>query len=337
VATFLELTVPAKSPSPQMSPWIVLIMAGMVAAPAGIALHSIRVAGKLAIPSANPTPHGYTWSLLLFVIPIVAIGGWLLPSEGIEVPRQAFWRTIGILTPLGCALDFFFAHRFFLYPNAGATLGIGAPAVGGPVPIEEYAFYLTGFLAVLLLYVWLGEYWLAAYNVTEGAEVVRRAAKLLRFHPTSAVLGAALIGLAIAYKKLLSPDPAGFPGYMTFLTAGALTPSAMLFPVARRFIHWRALSVTMLLVVLISLIWEVTLALPYGWWGFQPRAMTGLFIGAWFGLPMEEVLVWIAVTWATVIVYEVVKVQVRMKKLMKERVFGQAEEEIRRRGKKNLD
>jgi hypothetical protein len=302
---------PARSPSPRMSPWIVLVMVGMVAVPAGIALHTVRVAGVLQIPSTNPTPHGYTWSLLLFVIPIAAIAGWLLPTEGIEVPRRAFWRTIWILTPMGCALDFFFAHRFFTYPNQGATLGIGAPALGGPVPVEEYIFYFTGFLAVLLLYLWLGEYWLAAYSVAEEAGEASGAERLLRFHPVSALLGAALIGLALLYKKLLSPEPEGFPGYLTFLAAGALAPSAMLFPAARRRINWRALSATMLLVVLISLIWEATLAVPYGWWGFQPQAMTGVFIRAWAGLPAEEVLVWIAVTWATVIVYEVVKVRVR--------------------------
>ncbi|HZZ38806.1 MAG TPA: hypothetical protein VFE06_06730 [Acidobacteriaceae bacterium] len=306
----------AKSPSPQLCPWIVLTMVGIVAVPAGIALHTVRVAGVLRIASSNPTPHGYTWSLLLFVVPIAAIAGWLLPSEGIEVPRRAFWETVGILTPLGFALDFFFAHRFFTYPNAGATLGIGAPALGGPVPVEEYIFYFTGFVAVLLLYLWLGEYWLAAYSVVEDGQAER----LLRFHPTSAVLGAATIVLAIAYKKLLSPEPEGFPAYLTFLVAGALVPSAMLFPVARRFINWRALSATMLLVVLISVIWEATLAVPYGWWGFQPRAMVGVFLGAWAGLPVEEVVLWIAVTWATVIVYEVVKARVGRKKAAAEAV-----------------
>ena len=300
---------PAKNPNPRVSPWIVLAMVGMVAVPAGIALHAVRVAGTLQISSANPTPHGYTWSLLLFIVPIAAIAGWLLPGEGIEVPRRAFWRTIGILAPLGCALDFFFAHRFFIFPNPRATLGIGAPALGGAVPVEEYVFYFTGFVAVLLLYLWLGEYWLAAYGVQDHAGEARRVDRLLQFHPASAVVGAALLLLAIAYKKLLSPSPEGFPGYFAFLVAGALVPSAMLFPVARRFINWRALSMTMLLLAMISLIWEATLAVPYGWWGFRPRAMVGVFIGAWSGLPVEEVVVWIAVTWATAIVYEVVKVR----------------------------
>jgi hypothetical protein len=265
--------------------------------------------GRAAIPSRNPTPYGYTWSLLFFIVPIAVILGWLLPSEGIEVPRRAFVRTIVWLTPCGYALDFFFAHRFFTFPNAGATLGIGAPALGAPVPLEEYVFYLTGFVAVLLLYLWLGEYWLAAYSVAEAEDEARRAERLVGFHWASAAVGAALLLLAIAYKKLLSPEPEGFPGYLTVLVVGGLAPSAMLFPVARRRINWRALSATMLLVALISLIWEATLAVPYGWWGFQHREMVGVFIGAWAGLPVEEVLVWIAVTWATVIVYEVVKVR----------------------------
>jgi hypothetical protein len=282
-------------------------MLGMVAVPAGIALHTVRVATVVRMPSANPTPHGYTWSLLLFIVPIGVISGWFLPSEHLSVPKRAFWTTLAILVPLGCALDFFFAHRFFTYANAGATLGIGAPALGGPVPVEEYIFYFTGFLAILLLYIWLSEYWLAAYSVTNDPRE-RRA--VFGFHPASAIAGAAMIGLAVAYRKMLSPDLAGFPGYFTFLVAGALVPSAMLYPAARRWINWRALSVTMFMMVLISLILEATLAVPYGWWGFQRGAMVGIFITAWSGLPVEEVVVWIAVTYATVIVYEVVKMRV---------------------------
>lgn len=287
-------------------------MLGMVALPAGLTLHSVRVAAVLYIPGANPTPHGYTWSLLLFLVPIAVIAGWFLPSERVQVPKRAFWCTLALLVPLGFALDFFFASRFFVFPNAGATLGIAAPALGHSVPIEEYAFYFSGFLTVLLLYIWLGEYWLAAYSVpptrgTESAGEERALQRLLDFHPASAIAGAVLIAAGIAWKKLLSPVPDGFPGYFTFIVGGALVPSALLFPAARRLINWRALSATMFITVLISLIWEVTLALPYGWWGFQPQAMVGLPIRAWFGLPIEEVIVWVAVTYATVIVYEVMQ------------------------------
>ena len=57
-----------------------------------------------------------------------------------------------------------------------------------------------------------------------------------------------------------------------------------------------------------SVLWEATLALPYGWWNYQHPAMMGVFIGAWSGLPLEAVLVWLAVTYGTVIMFEVVKI-----------------------------
>jgi len=282
-------------------------MLAMVALPAAITLFAVRSPGTLQVSTTNPTPHGYTWSLLLFIVPIVVIGFWFVPAEGVEIPRRAFWWTIGILVPLGFGLDFFFARWFFVFPNIGATLKIGAPALGAPVPIEEYIFYFTGFLCVLLTYVWLDEFWLAAYNVADYAGESKKISRLLQFHPTSAVVGALLIVMAVVYKKIFSPVPAGFPGYFTFLVLGAFIPAASFFPTARPFINWRAFSLTLFILVLVSLLWEATLAVPYQWWGFRPAQMTGLFIGAWAGLPIEEVGVWIAVSYATVIVFEIFK------------------------------
>ena len=101
-------------------------------------------------------------------------------------------------------------------------------------------------------------------------------------------------------------DP-GFPGYFAFLVLGALVPSAALLPAAMPVINWRAFSLAVFVILLISLLREVTLAVPYGWWGFKDSAMIGLRITAWNRLPIEEVCVWIAVTYATVIVYEIVR------------------------------
>jgi hypothetical protein len=256
-----------------MSAWIVLAMLGMVAVPAAVTLHTVRVHAIRQISSQNPTPYGYSCSLLLFVVPIAVIAGWFLPNENVRISRRAFWRTIAILVPLGFGLDFFCAHRFFIFPNVGATLGIGAPALGGSVPLEEYVFYFTGFLAVLLIYVWAGEYWLAAYKVPDYSGEAQQVQRLLRFHPTSLLVGAVLIVAAILYKKLRSPFPEGFPGYFTMLVIGGVIPSVSFFPTARRFIHWRAFSLTIFMVLLISMLWEATLALPYGWWGYQQREM----------------------------------------------------------------
>ena len=295
-----------ESPNPRLSAWLVLSMLGMIAVPAAITLHTVRVPAIVKVPNSNPTPYGYTCSLLLFVVPIVVIAGWFLPNENVRISKRAFWRTMAVLVPIGFGLDFFLAHRFFVFPNVGATLGIGAPAIGGSVPVEEYLFYFTGFLAVLLIYVWSGEYWLAA-KVTDYSSAARQVRRLLTFHPTSLLVGVALIGAAILYKKLRSPVPDGFPGYFTVLVMGGVVPSVSFFPVARRFIHWRAFSLTIFMVLLISMLWEATLAVPYGWWGYQQREMMGLFIGAWTGLPIEAVTVWIAVTYGSTIVYEIVK------------------------------
>lgn len=297
------------SPSATVAAGIVIGMLAMIVIPTALTLHSVSAPGTLSV-GADPSPHGYTWSLLLFIVPILVIGVWFLPSEGLEIPQRAFWRTIGILAPIGCLLDVIFAQWFFTFPNSEATLGIPAPAFGRPVPVEEYVFYFTGFVAVLLLYVWLSEYWLAAYTVADYPTEARRMRRLLHFHPASLIVAVILICAAWFYKKHFAPVPDrdGFPGYFTVLVAGALVPAISFYLVARRFINWRALSLTLFFMLLVSELWEATLALPYGWWGFQHRQMIGLFVGAWSNLPIEEVGVWIAVSYATVVVFEIVKI-----------------------------
>jgi len=145
---------------------------------------------------------------------------------------------------------------------------------------------------------------------------------LLRFHPTSLVAGVALIAIAIGYKKWFSAVPDGWPGYFIVLVAGGLVPSMSFLPTTRRFINWRAMSLTMFFILLISMLWEATLALPYGWWNYQHRAMLGVFIGAWSNLPIEAVLVWLAVTYGTVIMFEVVKIWQASGRRAKEAFLG---------------
>jgi hypothetical protein len=50
--------------------------------------------------------------------------------------------------------------------------------------------------------------------------------------------------------------------------------------------------------------------------------MTGLFVGAWSRLPIEEVCIWIAVTYATVIVFEVMKVLVASERSVRDAMIG---------------
>ncbi|MGB8433465.1 MAG: hypothetical protein WCE38_04300 [Burkholderiales bacterium] len=287
---------------------VVLLMIAMLAIPAALTLRTVLVPGITLIPSDDPTPYGYTWSLLLFIFPLAVIAWWFIRHPRFTFQRKAYWMTIGILAPMGFALDILLGHTFFEFPNPGATLGLAVPGVGGPIPIEEFVFYLSGFLFILLFYIWNDEFWLEAYNVPDYAAATRDSGPILSFHAGSVVLGAALLIAAIVYKKVLAADPAGFPLYFAFLLAVAFVPAAGLFRSVRPFINWRAFSLTSFFVVLISLLWEVTLALPYGWWTFQPRMMMGLTIGAWSNLPIEEVFLWFVVTFTTVVVFETLKI-----------------------------
>jgi hypothetical protein len=288
--------------------YVVFAIAAVLVVPAAIALRTVVHPAILQATSDNPTPLGYTWSLLLFIVPIAALGWWFACRPDLRFPRNAFWRTIGVLTPVGFLLDLLFGNAFFIFPNMAATLGCNIPAVGGAIPIEEFVFYLTGFMLVLLIYIWCDEYWMAAYNVPDYAAAAKSIPRIVRFHFASIVLGVLLIAAAILYRKFLSRESDGFPWYFVYLVCASLIPSAGFFYTARSFINWRAFSFTFFLLLLISLLWEVTLALPYGWWKYQPRALMGLHIGAWSGLPIEAVCVWLAVTFTTVIIYEVIKI-----------------------------
>jgi hypothetical protein len=302
--------------------YAVFLIAAALIVPAAITLRTIVHPAILQATSDNPTPLGYTWSLALFVVPIAVLALWFASRPDLKFPRKAFWRTIGVLTPLGFALDLLFGNAFFVFPNKLATIGWEIPALGGGIPVEEFVFYLTGFMLVLLSYIWCDEYWMAAYNVPDYQQVAKDVRRIVRFHFASVILGIVLIGAAIAYRKFLADISEGFPWYFVYLVCASLIPSAGFFYTAQQFINWRAFSFTFFLLLLISLLWEATLALPYGWWEYRRNILMGLQIGAWSGLPVEAVCVWLAVTFTTVITYEVIKIWKSLGTHASEAFFG---------------
>ena len=295
------------SPTARQCAAICALLVLIIAIPATVTLTTIDVPNTITQESTDPSPYGYTISLLLWIIPAATLALWLFPREHLKLPRRAFLMSVAILVPAGCALDFFFAYEFFVFNNRGATLGITAPALHGGVPVEEYIFYTMGFLTMLLLYIWFDEYWLNAYQshaVPEG--------KLLSFHPLSFAVGVLLIVAAIVYKKLILGD-AGFPGYFTFIVVFAFIPGTIMLPAVRQVVNWRAFSATMFFTLLVSILWEATLAIPYQWGGYQSDQMLGIFIGAWSDLPLEAVLVWISATYSVTLVFHTVKAWLQRK------------------------
>jgi len=291
-------------------PLVLFEITFVVLVAAALTLDRVHVTVTPPPVAENPTPLGYTWSLLLFVLPLAWLAGWLLMHPQYKIQKKSFLITLAILVPLGFLLDLFFANTFFTFPNTGAVTGIEVPGRGGGIPIEEFVFYISGFVFVLLLYIWADEAWMDRYNLELPQGEIAKVGGLLKFHKESVFAALILLGLAVLYKKVFAVDSEGFPWYWTYLLAASFIPSAGFFGSVKRFVNWRAFSFTFFLVTLISLMWEASLASPYGWWGYQHDTMMGIFIAAWNDLPVEAVFVWLAVTYTTVIIYEVVSIYV---------------------------
>src|SRR5262245_32008765 len=101
--------------------------------------------------------------------------------------RRACGLTLIVLIPLGFLLDLIFGRTFLRFPNLKATLGILIPGYdlgsGGSgfwgsgwkpfLPVEEFAFYALGFVAILLTYVWGDEILFRANKVDDAQRTPR--------------------------------------------------------------------------------------------------------------------------------------------------------------------
>jgi hypothetical protein len=322
-----------------------------------------------------PTPLGYTWSNLVFVLPSLLLLAWLAGNLGAPT-RLAILYTLILLPMTGFLLDLGLASRLFVFPNASAILG---PVVHGwdpatsaftfPIPIEEFIFYVTGFQFVLLVYVWSNESWLARYkpsapnnlatlpssacaptsgrpNTTSSksprgfsasssrsvalakvafvgtlvfAGIACKTTSTAHIAGTNAEISAtadtnnAHTHIGVANLNAASPvgvphvsaENAGtLPEYFLFLVASSVAPCIAVYPRVADHINWRALSFTMLVLLLVSVVWEVTLGVRHGWWGYRGERMLGVFIAPWHNLPIEAVMTWVLVTFSTVFTYE---------------------------------
>lgn len=311
-----------QEPNTAIGTWVVVGMIVVLIVPVVVTLMTVQEPRTIVDPATDPTPLGYTWSLLLFIVPMLVIAWWFLRHPLYQFQKKAFLITLALLVPLGFVLDFLFGRIFFTFPNQAATLGIEVPAVGGDIPIEEFVFYLTGFAVVLLLYVWGDEFWVAAYNIEDYRQESENVPRLLRFHAKSLLVGAILIALAVLYKRLFAADPVGLPWYWIYLVVASVVPSVGLFRSVAPFINWRAFSITFFFMLLVSLLWEATLGVPYAWWGYNPEAMMGIFIKGWTDLPIEATFVWLAVSYSSVIIFEAVKIYLACGRSLKDALFG---------------
>jgi lycopene cyclase domain-containing protein len=248
----------------------------------------------------------YTVSLLIWIVPVFALAVFFIKKRLLPPEKSfAMLASIIVLASVGISLDLIFAKSFFIFPDKRAILNITIM----DIPIEEFVFYVTGFWFILFVYVFCDEWHLKKYNLPDQI-YARFRSKIKRrvfIHFKSVWWGVILIVAGIVVKRIVNPDGWPVPGYFIFLTVLAYVPAILFYRVTKSFVNWRAFFFSLTVTVLISIIWEVTLALPRGYWGFQKGAMLGIFIAVWNGLPFEEITVWIFCTFV-ILFYEFLKI-----------------------------
>ena len=249
----------------------------------------------------------YFTSLVFWGIPLLYL--WptfrTLTTSGSGRRRRALRWSAGSIAILGVALDLLFGHLTFRFPGC-AIEGSASPyvrcipGVGGLVPIEELLFYVMGPIVMVLAYACADERWLGRYHSGDD----RLDVALIQVSPRLVAAAAAAVVAALVLWRVNGT----FPTYFAFLTAGAILPALFLYRAVGWLTNWQALAVTTLYVLVISIIWEVTLAIPRAWWGYEPSGMIGLTIAAWSRgeaiFPIEATVVWLTAPFSCVLIYE---------------------------------
>lgn len=101
---------------------------GILALGAVGAVAPIRVSQRPVDFALDPSPRGYTWSLLLFALPCVVFGVWISRQRKTPEQRRACALTLAMLIPIGFLMDLLLGRTFLTFPNPKATLGILVPA-----------------------------------------------------------------------------------------------------------------------------------------------------------------------------------------------------------------
>ena len=266
----------------------------------------------VAVPLALDTVDRLTYftSLVLWGLPIPYL--WpvfnMITADGTGRRRRALRWTAGTIVLLGIVLDFLLGHLTLRFPGCSEPEGASPyllclPAVSGSIPIEELLFYAMGPVAIVLVYACADELWLSRYNPKDDLLEL----KLIQLSPRLAIAAAGAAVMALVLWRVNGT----FPTYFIFIAAGALLPAMFLYRTIGNLTNWPAFAVTTLYVIVTSLIWEVTLAIPRQWWGYEPSGMVGLTIDAWSRgdaiFPVEAAFVWLFAPFSSILTYEFAK------------------------------
>jgi hypothetical protein len=267
----------------------------------------------------------YFTSLVLWGIPILYL--WpvfsMITADGSGRRRRALRWTAGTIVGLGIVLDFLLGFLTLRFPGCSEPAGASPyiwclPAVHGRIPVEELLFYAMGPVAIVLVYACADELWLSRYNPKDDLLNL----KLIQPSPRLMIVA----GGAVLTALVLWRVNGSFPTYFVFLAAGALLPAVFLYRAIGTLTNWPAFAATTLYVIVTSLIWEVTLAIPREWWGYEPSGMIGVTIAAWSSgdaiFPLEAAVVWLFAPFSSILTYEFAKALTHHPRTTKAALFG---------------
>jgi len=228
--------------------------------------------------------------------------------------RKALLLSTANIVVTGVVLDFVLGSFVLKFDEAHPSnylYWFTYPALNIHIPVEEVLFYVISPVAILLVYAWADEYWVAAYTARTARQLIKAKDRLVQLSPHAPAVGLAMLASGIYLHRRLQPAAPVIPVYFTFLVLAGLGPATLVFKTVARLVNWRAFGVTLLYLLVTSLVWEAALAIPRHWWGYQAQAMIGVqtpwTIDPNWELPVEAVMVWLAAPFSCILLYESAK------------------------------
>lgn len=292
--------------------------------------------------------HGYFYSLILLYLPLVFLVFWYRQKRD-EKQLRPLLRSLLSVVAVGAGvwvvLDVALANLFFLFPNADAQF---LPAFWAflwkddcnsfwqflkipscyprSIPSEEVLFYAGAGALLTAMYMWAVEDFYSLYTLPrrDYIEEAKKVGPLIHWNRKLIALGIAIVAIGTLLKWLLGGGTGRIPLYLLAQVLIVFIPVSALYDRVHRFTNPRAFLFVLLLAVFVSTVWEVTLAIPFGWWNYQGHAMVGIYIPAWSNLAIEAPGLWLSIGWTSMFAYEVCKIKALTDRTWRQVLFGTA-------------